>query len=230
MKYILPISFALFIDGLQAGISFALAGFMGTLGGAVGGALFCSKVLPVALQGGKLTAACAAVGGVVGTAGNVALVPVGIMVGAVINICLSLTMGSALIYLLVVILGWEPVQKYLMPGFVVDTIPGINNLPAWTFLAIASCWRHASQTSNVGFFSNLALSAGRAGAGGIMSLKEQTMNLPGVKESLGRGGFSQERIARPETAEDIETATRSRTPIQDIRSRTPSQKPYAQAA
>ena len=146
IKYMGPISFAMIIDGLQAGISFALAGFMGTIGASIGAAIWCNQNLPGWTWAQGL---CVAAGGAAGTAANPVLIPLGVAIGFVINICLSLTLGSALIALLVMLFGWEPLKKWLSPGFIGDMIPGINNLPFWTFTAVAVSWTHAKQTAQL---------------------------------------------------------------------------------
>ncbi|MEK7612602.1 MAG: hypothetical protein AAB449_00420 [Patescibacteria group bacterium] len=220
MKYFLVIGYALFLDGLQAGISFALAGFMGTIGGSVGGVIACKNLLPSVLQFDWVTAACAAGGGFIGTAANPALIPVGIAIGFVVNICLSLTVGSGLILLLVSVCGWKSVQKYLMPGFIGDTIPGINNLPFWTFLAIASCWQHASQKGELGVVGK-AVGIATAPTRGIMSLKEKTMDVPRVKKTFAVAGIQQTRVQQPQTREELvntamDTMPRPRKIVRDI--------------
>lgn len=229
MKYFAAIGYAIFLDGLQAGISFVLVGFFGTLSGAAAGALAgqqaCSA-LGVTVSGWCATVGGAA-GGVAGSFANPVLVPVGIMIGFVINICLSLTMGSGLLLLLAHLCGWKSLQKYIF-GSIGDLIPGINNLPFWTLLAITVSMNHAKQAGTQGVVDRaVAWGLGRTELKGAMNIRANTMQLPKTTETVTRWGYQQERVDAG--AETLKKQTTTRFPMQDIRS-SPSTKPYAQAA
>ncbi len=215
MKYFLVIGFGVFIDFLQATISFLLGGFLGTIGGALGTAMWCNSNLP---DWQWVQGACVAVGGAAGTFANPILVPIGIGLGFIINICLSLTMGAGLIFALMQVCGWKSVQKYLMPSFIGDTIPGINNLPFWTFLAIASSWDHAKQEGKLGVVGQaigLAIQPTRA----IMNMKEETMNIA-QKAGVFRPE-QQNRVSQEDAIGSMQKkVNESRAPMRDIRPKT----------
>lgn len=68
-----------------------------------------------------------------------AAAPVGVILGIVINICISLTMGSALVFVVLPLCGlWYPSK--MLPAFL-EVVPGINNLPVWT-IGVARCVLH----------------------------------------------------------------------------------------
>ncbi len=68
-----------------------------------------------------------------------AIEPVGIMVGFVIGTCLSATVGAGVIALLIFNGMFYP--KYLLPGGINELIPGLNILPTWTAITVASVLR-----------------------------------------------------------------------------------------
>ena len=77
-----------------------------------------------------------------------AAAPVGIVVGFVISVTLSLTFG----WLVILLLGW---QGMLYPGiaamaFIGESVPGFGLLPVWTGLVFASYIRHVGKTSAEG--------------------------------------------------------------------------------
>ncbi len=219
MKGILLLTFALFIDGLQAGISFAAAGLMGPLGGALGATIWCANNLP----GGSLVqGACTLVGGAAGAAATPILMPLGIAFGFAINICLSLTMGAGLMLAIHVVFGRQ--TPWMWGSFIGDMIPGVNNLPFWTLMVLRAWYEDASKRGSLGIWR---IASVLTPVRGIMSLKEKTMDLPNMKESLNRVGLQQERAPQPQTGGDLVRMTRTRTPMQDIRV---NQKPNVQTA
>jgi hypothetical protein len=184
--------FAIFIDGLQAGISFALAGIFAT-----------PALIPV-----------------VGTLAAAVTVPLGLLLGLVINMSLSLTMGVGLIFLVHMFFPKSSWWKW--GGFIGDTIPGLNNFPFWTLMVIRAWWEQASyEKKGLGLVTAVA-GVALAPTRGIMSLKEKTMNLPRVKESLGFAGMQQQRVEQPKTPQDLTTLARTRPLMHDIR---PAAKP-----
>jgi hypothetical protein len=138
MKAAALIMLALFIDGIQAGMSaaiFILSAFPGTFGGAAAG---CAAGNAVAGEIG-----CSIGGFLLGLVGSVPLIngvlatvtmPVGIILGFAISVCLSLTLGAGLIMLLIIYGMFYP--KYLMPGGISELIPGFDLVPGWTALTI----------------------------------------------------------------------------------------------
>lgn len=127
----------LLIDGLQAFISVALAAMAATGGTLGGSAIGCAAGNTVAGSTG-----CAVGGFVLGFLGTflnaavaVVAIPFGIVLGIVINICLTLVLGSAFLLILVFMDMFYP--KLLLPALG-ETIPGLNNAPFWTILAVRS--------------------------------------------------------------------------------------------
>jgi len=140
---------AVFIDLFQAGISFALLALgsvAGTAGGAVGGAL-AGQALCNNIGLSWASSACAWVGGLgggaVGTLANPALavvgVPLGIALGFVVSICLSMTFGLAFVLFPLIFMKML-YPRYLWSGFG-EVVPGLSNAPFWSTLVIMSIIR-----------------------------------------------------------------------------------------
>ncbi len=140
------ILFALFIDGLQAGVSLSLAG----IGSSV-------ALIPI-------------VGWVVGAVTG----PVGIFMGFVINASLSFSLGAALILLLILNGSFYPV--YIATAFFGEAVPGINNLPLWTTIAILSVLKKKSTEGGaLGALAGVAVAAGTGGtSAAIQTLRAST--------------------------------------------------------
>ncbi|MBX4192465.1 hypothetical protein KW798_03195, partial [Candidatus Parcubacteria bacterium] len=181
MKYFVAIGYAIFLDGLQAGLSFALAGLFASPG-----------VIPFV---GPLIAAVS--------------IPFGIALGFIINICLSLTMGSGLLLLLVHLCGFKSLQKYIF-GSIGDLIPGLNNLPFWTLLTIGVCWNHAKQNGVAWNLSRVVTSGRMVRVREIMDTKEKNMNMPGIKQGVERFGLEQSNRPQPQDVRELEKTSRSR--------------------
>jgi len=135
MKFAALILPALFIDGIQAAITASLTlitAFPGTVGGAAVGCLLGNNFF------GSL--GCSIGGFVLGLLGSVGDVlapltePVGLMLAFAINLCLSATLGSGLIMLLIICGMYYP--RYLLPGGISEIIPGLDIFPGWTALTI----------------------------------------------------------------------------------------------
>jgi hypothetical protein len=86
------------------------------------------------------------VAAVFGSAANIAApvtIPLAVGLGFAINICISLTLGSMLITFL-----WIYGMRYpglVMGVFIGEAIPGFNDLPGWTLLAVRSVIRKAAE-------------------------------------------------------------------------------------
>jgi hypothetical protein len=210
MKGIFLLAFAIFIDGLQAGISFSIAviaAFPGTTGGCAIGGYFGGKIGCFVLG---VLGSIPLINGLLATA----TVPLGLMLGFVINLCISLTMGVGLIFALFFAFG-RP-SGWVWGVSIADLIPGVNNLPFWTLMVIRAWWVHASQEGKLGMVgaaATVALSTTR----GIMNVKEATMDLPKVKETLAAVGIQQERAPQPQTGQDTIQLAKERAVMQDIR-------------
>lgn len=113
-KGALLLVFALFIDGLQAMLFLAITGILSGV-----------SLIPV-------------VGVFIGTAAG----PVGMLFGAVISMCISITMGGGLITALAFNGMFYPGK--IIPAFA-ELIPGINSGPVWTFVVLRCMWAHARE-------------------------------------------------------------------------------------
>lgn len=183
MKNVALILFALFIDGLQAGISFGLVAigtFSGTVAGASVGGYACSSF------GSTVARICGAVAGVVGTAANTGAAPiaapVGILLGFVVNFCISATFGTMLVLFLASGKMFYP--KYLFGGGLLEIMPGFNDLPGWTIMTVSSILRKKTSVKGLvgGGVKNLTTTSASttlAGAGFrfIKGIQNQTSNL-----------------------------------------------------
>lgn len=145
----LCIVLALFIDGLQAMVSLAFAVIganLGTVGGATAGAGAANWFCP-----SFATSACiwvgGFVGGVAGTSLNPALaavgVPLGIALGFAVNFTLSVTLGTGLVMLLAFSGMFHPAR--VIPAYLGEIIPGLNNIPAWTGLVLYSLYKKSKE-------------------------------------------------------------------------------------
>ncbi len=175
MKSVALIILALFIDGIQAGLSaavFILTAFPGTIGGAAAG---CAAGAAVAGDIG-----CSFGGFLLGLLGSIPLIngalavatmPVGVILGFAISICVSMTFGAGLVMLLILTGMFYP--KYLSGG-ITELIPGVNCMPFWTALTLASVIRKYGDEKKKLLLPQSLL--GQA-ASGIIATKQQTMSL-----------------------------------------------------
>lgn len=158
MKAAAFIVLALFTDGLQAALSASLAMVfdtaaitapavgtglgavagcvLGGIGGAIVGALgFGVGALPGAAAGCALVGGAGAFGGsVTGAAAAPIILTSGIILGFVISICLSTTLGAALVTMLVLNGMYYP--KFMLPSGIAELIPGFDLIPTWTAMVI----------------------------------------------------------------------------------------------
>ena len=139
MKGTAFIVLALFIDGVQAALSAAvlvMSAFPGTILGAAAGCLAGQSVAGgVGCQFGRF------IFGLLGSSPfvigllDVATVPIGAILGFVVSICISATLGLFLIALLGFNAMFYP--KYILTGGIVELLPGFSILPSWTAMTVA---------------------------------------------------------------------------------------------
>ncbi|MBP7770508.1 MAG: hypothetical protein KA066_01190 [Candidatus Pacebacteria bacterium] len=120
--------FALFIDGLQAMISLTLFGVL-------------SGVSLIPFIGVAISA----------TAG-----PIGVILGTVVSICISITMGGGLIAALALNGMFYPSK--LIPAFA-ELIPGLNNGPLWTVVVVRSMMQKYKEEHGKSFFKRKSRAA-----------------------------------------------------------------------
>lgn len=83
-----------------------------------------------------------------------AAAPLGVVLGIIINACISLTMGSALVFVVLPLCGlWYPSK--MLPAFL-EVVPGINNLPVWT-IGVVQCILHKyKEEKGMSLFSTMS--------------------------------------------------------------------------
>lgn len=212
---------ALFIDGLQAVISWgvaAIAAFPVTSGGTAAGCLAGSQVAgQIGCWAGGLVVGLLSVTPF-GLAANASVafytVPVGIAVGIAVSMCLSLVLGWSFLVPLMYLFGANVSWKRLVWGGG-EMIPGLNNIPFWTFFTIASLWDGSTGKKRR---SIMALAgAALVPAKGIAAMRTETATLA---RSGARNRTPQREEQVPQTAieQDTEQApSPQRAPLQDIR-------------
>jgi hypothetical protein len=198
---------ALFIDGLQATISWSIATIATFPGTAGGGAAGCVVGDAVAGQIGCWIGGT--VLGILGTTGNALLapftIPVGIVLGIAINTTLSMVLGWGLLFTLLLFTGLKPYKRIGWSG--IEMIPGLNNIPCWTMFALSCMWAEAknkSRKSAVLGLANLANSPVR----GIMNVQS---------EALGTLGMAGSNTARPQSGQHLITGSREMAPEREQR-------------
>lgn len=175
---------ALFIDGLQALLSLGLMG------------VFASPaVVPV-----------------VGTAVAGVTVPIGIILGFILNTAFALVFGGGLMILLGLNNTFYP--RYLFAGGG-ELIPGLNNLPFWT-LFVLLCVMRKNAEEKEGTLT-IANSPAVEPAQNVMVAEQKPMNFPQARESSGRTPVEQEQNEQPTDSQEPVDAAKSRVPFQDIR-------------
>lgn len=187
----LLILFAILIDLLQAGVSaglFFMGAFPGTVGGATGGCILGAK-----FAGALGCSIGGAVAGVAGTALNgaaAATLPFAIGLGFAVNFCVSITFGAVLMLWL-----WSMDMSYKdigLGGFLVEMIPGLDNIPGWTTMVILCIVRKTAEEKLLSVpaesaFKTLFVTAG-AGAMGAFKINQGTQAL-----ARARGVYTQEQ-------------------------------------
>ncbi len=130
-------------------------------------------LIPALFIDGLQTMLSIGLAGVFAGAGATAIVPIGILLGFVINFSFSMTFGAGLIALLAFNSMFYP--RYLVSGGG-ELIPGLNNLPFWTLFVLLSILRkNLEEKGNVQgaaikFATATSSPTGRAGrvTGGIV--------------------------------------------------------------
>jgi hypothetical protein len=193
---------ALFIDGLQAALSWGIATIAAFPGTAAGGVLGCAGGQAVAGQIG-----CAIGGtvfGILGTTGNALLapvtIPIGIGIGLALNTTLSIVLGYGFLFSLLFIFGLKPYKRIWWSG--AEMIPGINNIPCWTMFAISCMWAEAKNKTRKKGVLGLATLATRPVAG-IMGMQSEARSMLGMPGS---------NLARPQTGREFIGGSREMAP------------------
>lgn len=206
---------ALFIDGLQAAISWGIAtiaAFPATTAGGVAGCWAGNQIagqIGCWVGGGVL--------GLLGSTGNVlvapATIPVGIAIGFAVNVCLSIVLGWAFLVPLMMLFGVNVSWKRAVLGGG-EMVPGLNNIPFWTAFVAVSLWQGATTKKarkGVLRLVGVAMLPTR----GIMNIKADTGQLLGTATGASPQPSSTREFIR--ASEEGERVPQQRTPLQDIR-------------
>jgi hypothetical protein len=222
---------ALFIDGLQAAISWGIATIAAFPATTAGGTIGCVVGSQAAGQLGCWIGGV--VLGILGTSGNVFLapftIPAGSAIGLAVNITLSATLGWAFLVPLMYAWGIKTSWQRLALGGG-EMIPGINNVPFWTALTIASLWGGAARKkSRRGITSFANIFAPTSSQRSPVQSPSQTR--PSANDN--RPAFVSNEILA-DTGPKIETSPRVQLPTMNLDVRPPREindnRPYAQAA
>lgn len=187
----LIILFAVFIDVFQALLSigfFIIGAFPGTVAGGVGGCVIGSYVGGKCMLGGIIL-------GIVGTFGDPFVapysLPVAVGLGIAVNICIDVTLGTLLVMWLIQSGMYYP--TYMISGVLSELIPGVNDLPGWTMLAVVSVLRKTAEEKIKGGLGSIVrgvintgvASAGIFAAAGINKLREPLPQDEGEAQDMG---------------------------------------------
>lgn len=146
IRYAFLILFALIIDGLQA-LCTAIFAIMGAAPGTVSGSAAAAFIAAKLSFGTFATGIIMAIGGLLGSILNPALVgftaPLGVVMGMVMSVIISLTLG--LVFIGVLAINHLFYRKYIFPAFIGETIPGLDFLPGWTGATVACVLTDATQ-------------------------------------------------------------------------------------
>jgi len=184
IKYLPFIFFALFIDGLQAILGFAFL--------AMGSAL---SVIPVV--GPVFTTFVGA--------------PLGIAVGMVVSICISLSFGVLLILTLFYFKMFYPARVF--GGMFFEIIPGLSAIPGWTAMTLLCVLKKMQedgtlQGSAAGKLASMLSPKNALGKmyGGVKSLQQRNVSLA---RSTGVVSDARVRDARIETRQAMKQDLKS---------------------
>lgn len=208
VRYTPLVLVALLIDGLQAALSWGIAAIAAFPVTAAGGVIGCAAGNAVAGQIGCWLGGT--VLGIFGTTGNALAapftIPFGIAMGLAINMTLSFVLGGPLIFLLM-LWGLKPQKRLWWSG--AELVPGINNVPCWTFFTFSCIWAQ-SKTKTA-----------RRGVLGLAGLAIMPVHaIMTTKESIP-GNASPNNIPQPTSGRELIRASErqfpERVPLHDIR-------------
>ncbi len=227
IKYLPFILFGLFIDGLQAALSFAFLAMGSALSAgatATGAAAGCATGAAVGGAGGALAAGVGALPGAVagcvagaatgafagGAVGSV-MAPLGIAVGMVVSICISLSFGVLLVLTLFYFGMFYPGRVF--GGMFFEIIPGLSAVPGWTTVALICVLKKMQedgtlQGSAAGKLASMLSPKNALGKmyGGVKSLQQRKVSLA---RSTGVVSDARVRDARIETRQAMKQDLKS---------------------
>lgn len=237
------ITFAVFIDALQLALGWvafavgvglqALTPYGGGIAGAAGGAYVCYNTAGGVIQGIADAAKCGFAGAVFGAAISAFGVPFGTMLGFMFDVCISLTLGSGLIFLLFVNGMFYP--KYAWSGGIFELMPGFDVLPAWTLMVVLSLIKKRGEESTGGIVTTAAKITSAIGSSSLTNPVSAVRSANSIKNAVGAARPAQ-TYSTNERAEGQRTQLNLKSPrMNDVTPRQPlraanDNQPYVQKA
>ena len=164
IRGIFLITFALCIDFLQFALGWvafavgtglqAITPVGGAAGGAALGAYACFNTTNGLIQGITDAVVCGTAGGVFGAAISAFGMPIGVLLGFIFDICLSLTLGAGLIFLLALMGMFYP--KYVWSAGIFEVMPGFDVLPGWTVMVVLCLIKKRGEEGKAGVTTTAA--------------------------------------------------------------------------
>jgi hypothetical protein len=188
----LLILFAAFIDLLQAGISaglFVIGAFPGTVAGSAAGCIIGRSI-----AGSVGCWIGGAVAGAAGSAANgaaAATLPIAVGLGMAVNFCLDITLGLILTLFLLWLGMYH--KGYGIGGFLVELIPGLDNLPGWTIMtALCVVRKTAEEKKLVGSTGSMFSTLTTTGVAGATAFTAFAINKGTQRIARDQGLYTKE--------------------------------------
>jgi hypothetical protein len=216
LKGMIVIALGMFIDALQAAFAWmfvsigaglqALTPVGGAIGGAAAGASYCYYATTGVTSALVAGAKCGVGGAIVGAAASTFGIPLGTALAFASDVCISLTMGAGFILLLCFMKMYYPMTMGVT--YVIEAIPGLDVIPAWTFLAIRCVMLKYAENKTSGSFSFATGVAGAilspAGAAiGFGSVARRISSIQGATGRMARGSSVVKEAYETEDVQDI---------------------------
>ena len=241
-KGALLLTFAMLIDFFQLALGWvafavgtglqAITPVGGAAAGAAAGAYACFSTSGGIIQGIADAAKCGVAGGVFGAAISAFGMPFGVLLGFMFDICISLTLGSGLIFLLALSGMFYP--KYAWSGGIFEVMPGFDALPGWTLMVILSILRKKKEEGLlVGKAStNLAnmVAPGTIMGTSFKGLKTVAQAKTNRIIASGAASENMHKQARIDTGQRVNTELKNVDGIKPAPTNVPHNLPYVQKA
>ena len=179
------IIFAVLIDALQALLSagiMAIGANAGTVGGVAAGCAAATSIV-------SSNFSCAAgglVGGAIGWFANLGIapitIPLAIGMGFVVNICLTMTLGTFLWAWL-----WQSgmfYPKHFFSGGLIELVPGVDNVPGFTYAVIRCVIQKSAEEGTLHAGASVAFTA--ATSGGVGHAMTQIRGVKTYNQSIAK--------------------------------------------
>ncbi|HEV8666377.1 MAG TPA: hypothetical protein VN665_00830 [Candidatus Paceibacterota bacterium] len=242
LRGIFLITFAVCIDLIQLALGWitfaigvglqALTPFGGALAGAAAGGYACFSTSGGIIQGIADASKCVAAGGALGALASTFGIPFGSMLGLMLDICISLTLGSGLIFLLAISGMFYP--KYVWTGGIFEMMPGFDILPGWTVMVILCLLQKKKEEELlIGKAStNLAtmVAPDKALGTAFKGLKTVAQAKTNMVVSSGARTQDQYKQTRIDSRQELKTNLKNIDGIKPVGETPPSNQPYVPKA